>query len=269
MAKHSARVPGGYDALVRELADGLEVWSDHAVERVEWRGGSVRVSGSRMLAAESFGPVQAAAAVLTLPLGVLAAPKGAPGQPELLPFPTAWTVPLRGLEMGGAVRLILVFDRPVADIVGDACPEAFDGFIHAPSSNPSAFWTLSPLSDRVLVAWAGGPRARSQPERQEERVQRTLEVLEREAGVSGEALRRSLLATFSHDWEKDPWARGAYAYPGVGGDSAAEALSAPVEGTLFLAGEAASEEMGTVEGALESGYRAAARVLDTLGRAGA
>jgi monoamine oxidase len=64
-----------------------------------------------------------------------------------------------------------------------------------------------------------------------------------------------------HDWQADPWARGAYAYPRVGGAGAARALARPLGGTLFFAGEAAEpDEMGTVSGAIASG-RAAARAI--------
>lgn len=51
----------------------------------------------------------------------------------------------------------------------------------------------------------------------------------------------------------------------VGGTSAARALSTPVGGALFLAGEAAdSEYLGTVAGAIASGRRAAQQVLAVL-----
>jgi monoamine oxidase len=69
-----------------------------------------------------------------------------------------------------------------------------------------------------------------------------------------------------HDWEHDPFARGAYSYPGVGGASAGRALARPVEGTLFFAGEATAEPWGTVEAALASGLRAARQVEAALRR---
>jgi monoamine oxidase len=176
--------------------------------------------------------------------------------------------------MGEALRLLLLFDRPVADVVGDACPEPFDGFLHVPERTPHVFWTLSPLSERVLVAWAGGPRTRaltkgSAEDRTGTLLARAVDVLTEEAGIPRERILASLEAAFFHDWSADPWTRGAYAYPLVGGERAPEALAEPIEGTLFLAGEATSgEEMGTVEGALASGVRAAEGVLRALGRAG-
>jgi monoamine oxidase len=65
-----------------------------------------------------------------------------------------------------------------------------------------------------------------------------------------------------HDWQSDPFARGAYTYPRVGGASAADALARPVAGTLHFAGEATEpDEMGTVSGAIASGRRAARAII--------
>jgi monoamine oxidase len=74
---------------------------------------------------------------------------------------------------------------------------------------------------------------------------------------------RSRLA-YAHDWSADPFAGGAYTYGGVGAIAARVALSRPVEGTLFVAGEAIAEKgrNATVHGALASGRRAAAQVVD-------
>ena len=60
----------------------------------------------------------------------------------------------------------------------------------------------------------------------------------------------------------DPYARGAYSYVLVGGMGAHEELAAPLDGTVFFAGEATeSEEAGTVAAALRSGVRAAREAL--------
>jgi monoamine oxidase len=69
-----------------------------------------------------------------------------------------------------------------------------------------------------------------------------------------------------HDWEHDPFARGAYSYQLVGGASAPAALARPVARTLFFAGEATggAAGTGTVEAAILSGRRAAAQLLKVL-----
>jgi monoamine oxidase len=65
-------------------------------------------------------------------------------------------------------------------------------------------------------------------------------------------------------WSTDPWARGSYSFLPVGADPVLRAdLAQPIDGRLFFAGEAtAGTAPATVHGALESGRRAAAEVVD-------
>ena len=76
--------------------------------------------------------------------------------------------------------------------------------------------------------------------------------------IFGRGAERELVAAYVHDWRADPYARGGYSYVRVNGQGAREELAAPLDGTIFFAGEATdSEEAGTVAGALRSGIRAA------------
>jgi monoamine oxidase len=72
-----------------------------------------------------------------------------------------------------------------------------------------------------------------------------------------------LEAAYYHDWQKDPLASGAYSYIAVGGGQAREQLAAPLDDTLFFAGEATDSEgeAATVAGAISSGERAANEVI--------
>ena len=78
--------------------------------------------------------------------------------------------------------------------------------------------------------------------------------------------RDSAIASFSpcrHDWQKDPLAQGSYSYLPAGALHVPEALSEPIESTLFFAGEHTDTtgNWGTVHGAMESGQRAANQIL--------
>ena len=78
---------------------------------------------------------------------------------------------------------------------------------------------------------------------------------------------RSMVAgAWLHDWEHDPFARGAYSYPRVGGTEAPRTMGQPIDGTLFFAGEATDPEgrTGTVDSAIATGRRAARQVLRAL-----
>ena len=67
-----------------------------------------------------------------------------------------------------------------------------------------------------------------------------------------------------HDWQADPYARGGSSYVNVDGTGARDELAAPLEDTLYFAGEATDvEHSGTVGGALSSGVRAAREILGT------
>jgi monoamine oxidase len=68
-------------------------------------------------------------------------------------------------------------------------------------------------------------------------------------------------------WTNNPFVRGGFSYLPVGADvRLRRALAAPVDGILFFAGEAthAAGESETVHGAIETGYRAAEEVLQSL-----
>lgn len=66
-------------------------------------------------------------------------------------------------------------------------------------------------------------------------------------------------------WSADPFARGSFSFPAVGATpEQRDALSQPVRDRVFFAGEATSPDFpGTVQGALESGLRAAREVVGT------
>jgi monoamine oxidase len=70
------------------------------------------------------------------------------------------------------------------------------------------------------------------------------------------------------DWGRDPWSAGVFSYPGVGAAWAGPAWAAPVQSTLFFAGEAttAGSLPPTVHGALGSGLRAASEIVEAWGR---
>ena len=115
----------------------------------------------------------------------------------------------------------------------------------------------------LLIAWAGGPKAaRLSGAAARDIVRQAVRSLESIFGTHT-GIEEQLAATWVHDWQQDPFARGAYSYVAVGGHGARRALAEPLRDTLFFAGEAADYEgeHGTVAGALQSGTRAAREVL--------
>jgi monoamine oxidase len=115
----------------------------------------------------------------------------------------------------------------------------------------------------MLTGWAGARRGESLLRDDEQtRVERCLTALSKTLSFPRRRLDELLEAWWTHDWESDPFSRGAYTYPRVGGMAAQRALARPVEGTLFFAGEATDpDQTATVAGAIASGRRAANQLL--------
>jgi monoamine oxidase len=140
------------------------------------------------------------------------------------------------------------------------------------SADPAfpTWWTHYPATTPLIVAWQGGPRARSLIERGRGVVEReAVAALARQFHLTRANATRLVEGVWFHDWMHDAFARGAYSYQKVGGSDAPAALARPIGGTLFFAGEATDEEgrNGTVHGAIATGRRAARQVVRALARA--
>jgi len=174
---------------------------------------------------------------------------------------TAKRAPLEGLSSGPVIKLQLLFASAFWETLHDGRFRDA-GFFHAPEAEFPTFWTAAPARAPLLVAWAGGPRAQrlAAGAAAGDIVHKALASLEllfgKELDIAAE-----LRAWYYHDWQQDPFARGAYSYLTVGAHDARAALAQPLDDTLFFAGEATEEEGGTVAGALQSGTRAAHEVL--------
>jgi monoamine oxidase len=151
---------------------------------------------------------------------------------------------------GSAIRITFRF--------GEAPHEGLS-FIHGDQPFP-VWWTPHPLQTSVITGWAGGPKAEALAGLEEAELIRLAlaslrGILEKDPGEPE--------AVFFHDWQKDPWSKGAYSYGRAKGGEALRALAEPVEDTLFFAGETVCPEghMGTVHGAIASGAEAARRCL--------
>lgn len=257
------RTSTGYDAVLAELEHGLShgpcrVELLTPVRRIEWSRGRVQ------LLVESHGePLEIAArrCVVTASLGVLrSAP--ADGGMEFRPTPAAFATALPLLGMGHALRVVLRFER-APWVVAERGHEI--NFVHAPDAPFSTFWREARSGQEQVTAWAGGPEAlRLSALDEDARLEAALRSLAVAVGSDPLSCRRALIEAHCHDFNRDPFARGAYSYVRPGGEGAAQLLAAPCEDTLFFAGEALDQEFpGTVAGALGSGERAARQVLAT------
>jgi monoamine oxidase len=232
------RPNGGYGPLLEFLARQAKVQLQTVVRELRWKRSSVEVRGT--FRGERWS-AWAPRAVITLPIGVL---------PSLVKEKRE---ALSKLESGPVIRVAMAFR--------EACWEkAHPGvaFFHSPRAPFPTFWTPLPMHAPLLTAWAGGPKAARMTGSSEKKL--LAQALASVRSVLGNIDEPSAFAI--HDWQADPYARGGYSYVRVGGTGAREELAAPLEETLYFAGEATdTEQSGTVGGALASGLRAAEEIL--------
>jgi monoamine oxidase len=141
-------------------------------------------------------------------------------------------------------------------------------FLHTQHAPIPVWWSAFPIRAPMLTGWVGGPPALALARRGPDAIREAaLETLAEHLGIPRRTLTALLTGIWMHDWMDDPFSRGAYSYPLVGGSEASRAFARPIEGTLFFAGEAADTEMrtGTVHGAIGSARRAARAVSRALG----
>jgi monoamine oxidase len=262
------RFPSGYEGLVQaQLAaskkDLLTVRLNTAVTELAWSPGRVELTAQSHERQQAT--IRTDAAVITLPLGVLQAPPGSAGAVRFRPELAEKASALKQLEMGTAIRLVLCFRHCFwTDPKLVPWPMTDMSFLSTPEELFPTWWSSVFAGTAMLTGWAGGVRAEQLSGLGSPAiVERGLRVLQHIFGVPLETLRGLVQESFVHDWQSDPYCRGAYGYALVDGSEAARTLAAPVGNTLFFAGEATDSNghNGTVHGAIASGQRAAAELV--------
>jgi monoamine oxidase len=258
---------GGYSSVLAALAGALDrenirLQLQTVVREVRWQRGSVEIDATFL---DQPFSVRARCAIVTLPLGVLQAPAEASGAVRFVPGLDAKRKALEGLISGPVLKLSLRFRRAFwEELDGGKYQDA--SFFHSATTAFPTFWTSLPLRAPLLTAWIGGPKAARLSLSDTPDIAR--QALESLAAIFGGRPKSEfeLEAAYLHNWQTDPFARGAYSYIAVGGGEARHMLAGPLEDTLFFAGEATDteDEAATVTGALQSGERAAREVTARL-----
>ncbi len=248
---------------------GVKLSTGCVVERVAWKAENVEVAvrdrnGSSVL--------EAPCVLITLPISLLKAEAGQPGVVQFVPsLPREKIQALDKLEMGKVIRVVLSFRERFWDAIkppaGGGASMTDMSFLFSQDEWFPTWWSSMPQKRPIITGWA--------PFRCAERLSgrgysfvtdRSLQTLSGLLGPSVQELQGLLRKAYFHDWQMDPFSLGAYSYGKVGANEAQKILSAPVDMTLFFAGEAmdTSGHNGTVHGAIASGYHAARQILQTL-----
>jgi monoamine oxidase len=256
----------GYSAVLRALASKLQRDKVHVqlhtvIKTVRWQRGMVEVEGTFV---DRPFHTRARSAIVTVPLGVLQLPAEAPAAIQFTPaLGESKRAALAGLVSGPVLKVVMRF-RTVFWEKLDNGRYHDASFFFSMETPFRTFWTAMPIRSPVLNAWSGGPPAARLSDLSSSRIiDAALESLRTMFGSRLSADPFQLEAAYVHNWQRDPYACGAYSYVTVGhNDSARQDLAAPLEDTLFFAGEATDTtgEAATVAGALLSGSRAAREV---------
>ncbi len=263
------RSGNGYEDLLaifrkRTFDRGVQVRSQMVVESIDWRAGNGTVMGNGSDGAFTF---TAPCVLVTVPLAVLKAPAGSLGAIRFSPaLPPEKYVAMEHLEMGKVIRVVFEFRSRFWASISPLERKTLGGmsFLFSQDEWFPTWWTAAPSDAPVITGWAPFKAAeRLSGQSRSFVIERGLRTLAGLLGTNFEEIEPLLVGAFFHDWQNDPFSRGAYSYGKVNAEGTQKALARPVQNTLFFAGEATDTtgHNGTVHGAIASGYRAAEEIL--------
>ena len=246
----------GIDVLCRELGDAVRLNS--RVIEVTWQRGSCEVL---VVDADELSRFSAAAIVVTIPIAVLKLHWENTGAIRFIPPIASKNAAFELIETGQVKKIVVVCDRPFWKDV-----DAFKNltFLLNPGAVIPTWWTTHPVDAPVITGWLAGPKATGILGASNDLLRTVVaKSLAGALGMSEESVLGHIRTVHSHNWNIDDYARGAYSYVLAGGVNAHRQLAAPLEDTLFFAGEATcgNGHNATMEGAFQSGRRAAKEVL--------
>jgi len=261
--KKQYRLAEGYGSLIKWLAKDLPPDSLHLqtdAREIHWRRGRVDLLSHTPVGRRIF---SAQRLIVTVPITLLQATEDVRGGIRFFPPLPQKEAALRRLEMGHVVKFVIRFKERFWETKGRF------GFVHSFDEEVPTWWTQEPLISNCLTGWSGGSVAQKLIYLSaEELLDRAIGKLSRIFGRSKQELKECTDQMYYHNWSHDPFSRGAYSYPKLGGLEAARFLAEPVDDTIFFAGEATNFEGdgGTVHAALQSGASTAHKVANTFSK---
>lgn len=234
------------------------------VQIIEWNEKVVNMTARTEQGISNF---LASAVLITVPLGVLKAGPDEHGAIRFRPaLPPEKLQAMDKLEMGKVIRIVLQFRERFWEKIRPAGKRTLAdmSFLFSDDELIPTWWTAHPENHPIITGWAPFSAAERLSGHDISFVRpKAVETLARLLSYDRDALDNLLVDAYCHDWQSDPFSRGAYSYGKVGCDGAQQALGAPLSDTLFFAGEATdvTGHNGTVHGAIASGERAANEIL--------
>lgn len=236
----------GYGALLARLARGLPVQLSTPARKFDW-GGALLIDTPK-------GTIRARTAIVTVSTAVLAG--GALGFTPDLPKSHADAV--TRLSLGRHEQIAVELDGNPLDL--DA-----DDLVFEKAKGPRAAALLGNIGGSQLsIISVGGDVARELA-RSGEGAMRDF-AAEWLAATFGSEARGRIKRSAATRWGEDPLTGGAFSAAAPGHADARRTLMTPLRDRVWFAGEACHETLwGTVNGAWESGVRAAEAALRVVG----
>lgn len=254
---HSYCLRDGYDQLPRYLSEritelGGKVLTGTPVQEIRWQQGWVKIVSEPW----SF---NAPRVVITLPLAVLRN-----RSVQIEPLPSHILEAAERLRMGQVRRFTLLFAEKFWEGISPQPAVREMSFLFAFTEMPPVWWTPHPEMSHTITGWIGGPRSVALTGVDTKILaDKACTTLGRIFGLRKERIQELLKGCYTHDWQHDRYALGAYSYVATGGLDASKQMTEPVADTLFFAGEHTdvTGHWGTVHAAMRSGLRAAEQIL--------
>jgi monoamine oxidase len=257
--ENQSHIKGGYSRIIHFMenyivSSGGSILVNEVVKEVRWRRGEVEV-----LLSSSENRHIASRLIITVPLGVLQNNDILFSPP--LPFPPE---SFQHLGFGGVIKFVLEFQHAFWEKSRNSAIENLAFMLS--DANVPTWWTQLPDEIAILTGWLGGPKAHAcRNASEEELLKSAIDSLAYIFARDPKQLKDELKHYRIVNWLADPFSRGAYAYATVESESLVKKISAPIEETLYFAGEAFynGPAMGTVEAALSTGKQVAMRIIES------
>ncbi len=251
------RVEGGYVQLINHLLTSCKehnavVLFDKPVASIEWKEGEVTVTTTTQ---ETF---QAQQAIVTVPIGVLAANEGTPNFIQFKPQLPQIEKAAKEIGYGNVIKILFQFSSFLGQKQKDALFFISDQTI-------ATWWTQQPSDYPLLTGWIAGKKADEFTRKSREEIkQLALQSLATIFNKKEDELTKWLTAFHIVNWQNDVYAKGAYSFNMVGSEKAKQVLNEPIQNTLFFGGEAlySGTSGGTVEAALVNGLSVVKKILE-------
>jgi monoamine oxidase len=236
----------GLGTLIAKLGDGLPISLATPATRIAWSGRDVTVE-------TAAGKIAARAAIVTASSNVLTS-----GALKFAP-----ELPKRTLDAASKVSLGS-YDHIALQLPGNPLGLSRDDVVIEQAKDARTAFMIANMGGSSLCGIdVAGPFGRDLSARGEPAM--VAFAVEWLAKLFGSDVAKAVRKSSATRWDAAPFALGAMSAASPGGQPSRRILMEPV-GSLFLAGEAAHETLwGTVDGAWESGERAAEAALRRIG----